>query len=383
MAILVALLCIGSIQVDQKAFAEYDYVVTFNTLGQDETPSDQYINPSMPKVATVDVESDTYQFEGWYTGKDYTKKWDFINDDVIEDMTLYAKWSLNGKQVVAEPIHITASASGDMDTLGWQTIYSSILKRYVLYMSGLNMLIDDTNKAIIIDCDVIMNLNYNSVNNININNSADMSTAIFTTSSIEFIGEGTLNLNATSISDNSYGILIENHMDTSAYEYGIRIPENRPDLKLNINSISESFNAYGIKIDNFKPENYYASRLKLMSGTTTIKVDGKMENQTIDVSSFFKGDNMVTKCADEIGEYNDNAYINENSNYNPIKILLYKDEDFTNPATNIKVANAYKVTYMDSNELIESPADDYYFDGQIPTFPVLTEAGYDFGGWVF
>ncbi len=37
-----------------------------------------------------------YIFEGWYKESDLTNPWDFDNDIVIADITLYAKWSLDG-----------------------------------------------------------------------------------------------------------------------------------------------------------------------------------------------------------------------------------------------------------------------------------------------
>jgi uncharacterized repeat protein (TIGR02543 family) len=35
-----------------------------------------------------------FVFEGWFTDKNFTKKWDFDNDTVENDMVLYAKWSV-------------------------------------------------------------------------------------------------------------------------------------------------------------------------------------------------------------------------------------------------------------------------------------------------
>ena len=37
---------------------------------------------------------------GWYTDKNYTNQWDFENDKVTSDMTLYAKWEKSNKTVV-------------------------------------------------------------------------------------------------------------------------------------------------------------------------------------------------------------------------------------------------------------------------------------------
>ena len=35
-----------------------------------------------------------FVFEGWFTDKNFTKKWDFDNDTIENDMVLYAKWSV-------------------------------------------------------------------------------------------------------------------------------------------------------------------------------------------------------------------------------------------------------------------------------------------------
>ncbi|MBE6779345.1 MAG: hypothetical protein E7545_00060 [Ruminococcaceae bacterium] len=35
-----------------------------------------------------------FVFDGWFTDKNFTKKWDFDKDTVEDNMTLYAKWSV-------------------------------------------------------------------------------------------------------------------------------------------------------------------------------------------------------------------------------------------------------------------------------------------------
>jgi len=35
-----------------------------------------------------------FAFDGWYTDEQFTKAWDFDGDHIVEDMTLYAKWSM-------------------------------------------------------------------------------------------------------------------------------------------------------------------------------------------------------------------------------------------------------------------------------------------------
>lgn len=46
---------------------------------------DPVYDPGMPY-------KEGFVLDGWYTDKTFTKKWDFDNDTVENDMTLYAKW---------------------------------------------------------------------------------------------------------------------------------------------------------------------------------------------------------------------------------------------------------------------------------------------------
>ena len=39
----------------------------------------------------------TYTFEGWYKDAEYTVLWDFANDTVESDITIYAKWNAQAK----------------------------------------------------------------------------------------------------------------------------------------------------------------------------------------------------------------------------------------------------------------------------------------------
>lgn len=54
------------------------------------------------QVAEPSVPSRTdYAFEGWYTDSGYTDAWDFDNDTVTEDMTLYGKWKWDGANIAS------------------------------------------------------------------------------------------------------------------------------------------------------------------------------------------------------------------------------------------------------------------------------------------
>ena len=69
------------------------YTVNFNTNGGStiaplkNIPKDSTI--TQPAVPT----KDKYTFEGWYSNRDLTVRWDFGANKVTGDMTLYAKWT--------------------------------------------------------------------------------------------------------------------------------------------------------------------------------------------------------------------------------------------------------------------------------------------------
>lgn len=81
-----------------------EYTVKFDTLGHDDNPNDQNkkYNEKVDKV--TDPKDDGFVFEGWYQDKEYKDKWDFDNDKVTSDITLYAKWSENNV-----PLHYDAN----------------------------------------------------------------------------------------------------------------------------------------------------------------------------------------------------------------------------------------------------------------------------------
>ncbi len=73
------------------------FTVTFDPNGGSAVSSirvkqgEKITSPATPTKATA---SEQYTFEGWYNGD---KKWDFANDTVSGNITLTAKWKLDGK----------------------------------------------------------------------------------------------------------------------------------------------------------------------------------------------------------------------------------------------------------------------------------------------
>lgn len=84
-------------------------VVTFNTDGGSElTPAE--VRSGSKVTAPADPTKDHQAFRGWFTDEECTDEWDFANDTVTEDITLYAKWEA-GFEVVFNSIQGTAVAT--------------------------------------------------------------------------------------------------------------------------------------------------------------------------------------------------------------------------------------------------------------------------------
>ncbi|MFF2179039.1 leucine-rich repeat protein [Lysinibacillus sp. NPDC058147] len=68
------------------------YIVTFNTNGGSEVPS-QTVAYKASLQAPSNPVKEGYTFAGWYKDQELTTAWDFANDEVIENTTLFAKWT--------------------------------------------------------------------------------------------------------------------------------------------------------------------------------------------------------------------------------------------------------------------------------------------------
>ena len=68
------------------------YTVKFNTNGGNEIAPQTKVPRDSLVTKPNDPTKAGYTFEGWYSNRDLTKKWDFANNKVTGDMTLYAKW---------------------------------------------------------------------------------------------------------------------------------------------------------------------------------------------------------------------------------------------------------------------------------------------------
>jgi len=76
-------------------FEKYEFPVTFNINGHGSAPANQTIDRD-GKVVKPDAPSENgFAFAGWYKEEGCINQWDFENDKVTDDTTLYAKWEAN------------------------------------------------------------------------------------------------------------------------------------------------------------------------------------------------------------------------------------------------------------------------------------------------
>ena len=70
----------------------FHHTITFDANGHGTAPKPTYQWPQNTIVNPGSLSSIGYIFTGWYRDKGCTQKWDFANDKVEGDMTLYAGW---------------------------------------------------------------------------------------------------------------------------------------------------------------------------------------------------------------------------------------------------------------------------------------------------
>ena len=101
---------------DTVLYAKWEinsYQVTFDSMGGSSLDSQQVTyngtaaTPSAPTKAG-------YTFDGWFTDKDYTKSYDFATP-VTDDITLYAKWTINSYNVTFNSMGGSLVASQNVD----------------------------------------------------------------------------------------------------------------------------------------------------------------------------------------------------------------------------------------------------------------------------
>lgn len=86
---------------NQFDMAYYDYdkmsisKITFDSMGGQQKTYAEIIRKNGFLPEPEEPTKDGYTFAGWYTDENYQKEWNFEEDLVAENMTLYAKWIEN------------------------------------------------------------------------------------------------------------------------------------------------------------------------------------------------------------------------------------------------------------------------------------------------
>lgn len=114
----------GSIVLNMAVSGEVipvtSYTVTFNS-NEGSAVASQTVEDGDLALLPGEPTKEGYIFDGWYKEDILTTVWDFANDVVTADVTLYAKWQLDEVTPVGTPIttpeeFITAVSNGSADT---------------------------------------------------------------------------------------------------------------------------------------------------------------------------------------------------------------------------------------------------------------------------
>ena len=83
-----------TISTDETIYAKWQAAVTFNMQGHGVTLDQQVLDINSKVNEPTSPVCDGYVFDGWYKEAACTNAWDFDNDTVTENTTLYAKWTV-------------------------------------------------------------------------------------------------------------------------------------------------------------------------------------------------------------------------------------------------------------------------------------------------
>lgn len=75
---------------------EVKFTVTFNVQGHGTAPASVEVDEGGKVTKPTDPSADGWTFGGWFKEEACTNAWNFANDTVTADVTLYAKWTENG-----------------------------------------------------------------------------------------------------------------------------------------------------------------------------------------------------------------------------------------------------------------------------------------------
>ncbi len=89
-------------------------------------------------IEPIDPSAYGYHFVGWYKDAACTQKWDFANDKVTEDTTIYAKWNSVDDVAPVRPENVaTAEKDGNSITLKWSEVDGAT--SYNVYVDGVKV----------------------------------------------------------------------------------------------------------------------------------------------------------------------------------------------------------------------------------------------------
>lgn len=96
------------------------YIVTFDTDGGSDVEDILDVTKNTTITKPTDPTKQGYKFEGWYKENTLENEWDFTNDRVTADITLYAKWTIN-------QYDITFDANGGLPVSPLTQDYNSVI----------------------------------------------------------------------------------------------------------------------------------------------------------------------------------------------------------------------------------------------------------------
>ena len=94
--------CVDATNGTMTLYAKWtvnSYTVTFNANGQGTAPASQTVDYGNKVTEPTAPEVKGYTFGGWYADSECTKVWDFATSTVTDNVTLYAKWTINNYNV--------------------------------------------------------------------------------------------------------------------------------------------------------------------------------------------------------------------------------------------------------------------------------------------
>ena len=130
----------GFEDVKNYSFVEFTPVKVKFDMNDDEVfavePADQYMGPEGGYIIQpIDPVAEDYLFLGWYHEKECVTPWNFLEDKVTEDTTVYAKWLKTSESVPTAPTNIKDKDNmSSKITVTWDKVSGA--DTYNIYVDG-------------------------------------------------------------------------------------------------------------------------------------------------------------------------------------------------------------------------------------------------------